>query len=78
MRDLTKHEKFVLSNILKELCKCDLFVGKYDATHGSEHFMHGIGTVMESLAYMVSEETGDKFSELFTANLIASEERKGE
>lgn len=74
MRELTKHEKYVLTNIMKELCECGMFKGLYDARNGNRDFMYGVGTVMENLAYMISEEKGEKFSELFTANMIACEE----
>ena len=37
--------------------------------------MHGIGTVMEYLAYEVSEEYGDNFSDMFTKNMIDSENK---
>lgn len=60
--------------VLDDLMQCDLFRGKYDAKHGaSEHYMYGISTVMEAIAYRVSEETGDAFSDMFIANMIKSE-----
>jgi hypothetical protein len=37
--------------------------------------MHGISTVMEWIAYRVSDADGDTFSDLFIKNLIASEEK---
>jgi hypothetical protein len=52
-----------------------MFKGLYDAKNGSEVFMHGIGTVMEYVAYCVSEETADRFMETFIKNEIASEEK---
>ena len=52
-----------------------LMVGNYDAKNGSEQFMHGISTVMEWIAYRVSEADGDAFSEMFTKNLLKSEEK---
>ena len=75
MRKLTKHEKDTLSNIFDELCKCELFIGKYDARHGKEEFMYGIETVMETLADMISTKKADEFCKLFTENMITSEER---
>ena len=43
---------------------CDLLVGKYDAKNGNEKFMYGISTVMEFIAYRVSEADGDAFSDV--------------
>lgn len=37
--------------------------------------MYGISTVMECLAYMVSDEYGDSFSDTFVNNLIDSEQK---
>lgn len=75
MRKLTKREKETLSNIFNELCKCELFIGKYDAKHGNEHFMYGISTVMECLANMISNEMYDAFNDMFTKNMIESEKK---
>ena len=67
-----KEEAFLY--VLNELKKCELFVGKYDAKNGNEHFMNGIACVMESIAYHAGEDIGDEFSDEFTRNLIASED----
>lgn len=67
-----KKEMFLY--VLTELKKCDLFVGKYDAKNGDEHFMNGVACVMESIAYRAGEDIGDEFSDEFTRNLIASED----
>ena len=75
MRKLTRRERKTLLNIFYELCKCDLFIGKYDARHGNEHFMYGISTVMECLASMISDETYDVFNSMFTNNMIESEKK---
>ena len=53
---------------------CGLMVGEYDAKNGNEQFMHGINTVMEWIAYRVSDADGDAFSDLFVKNLIKSEQ----
>ena len=63
----------VLSDILAN--GSPLFVGKYDANNGNEHFMYGICTVMEYIAYKVDEETGSDFSEIFSKNMINSEKK---
>lgn len=75
MRELTKHEKATLKNIFEELKTCNLFVGKYDAKHGDKHFMYGVHSVMECLAYMIDEKYGDKFSHEFFENMLTSEEK---
>lgn len=54
---------------------CGLLVGEYDAKNGNEKFMFGVGLVMEWIAYRVSDADGDAFSDLFTNNLVKSEEK---
>lgn len=54
---------------------CGLMVGEYDAKNGNEQFMFGISTVMEWIAYRVSDADGDAFSEMFTKNLVESEKK---
>jgi len=54
---------------------CGLLIGKYDAKNGDEKFMHGIDTVMEWIAYKISEAQGDDFSELFMKNMIESQKK---
>ena len=62
--------------IYKELTREDSpFTGKYDAKNGSEHFMYGVAMVMEQIAYGVSTKVGDRFQDLFTDNMLASEGR---
>lgn len=69
--DLQKAYEMVLNDIVES--RCDLFLGSYDAKNGNKDFMHGINTVMEFIAYKVSEEQGNEFSRLFFDNLIKSE-----
>ena len=78
MIELNANEKKVLKNIIEELRECGMFEGRYDAKNGSSVFMYGIETVMEYLAYRVSDEYGDNFSDIFTQNLIISEQNAGE
>lgn len=52
---------------------CGLLVGEYDAKNGNEKFMYGISTVMEWIAYRVSQEDGNAFSDLFIKNMLKSE-----
>lgn len=73
---MTREE--VIKQLIEEMSECGLFVGKYDAINGSEKFMYGINTVMEYLAYQVSEEYGDKFCEMFLENMMKSEKKKFE
>lgn len=46
-----------------------MFSGVHDKAHGSDDFMFGIMAVMCSLAYSVSEEYGEEFSEKFIKNM---------
>jgi hypothetical protein len=71
--DLQKAYEMVLNDIVES--GCDLFLGSYDAKHGNKNFMYGIKTIMEFIAYKVSEEQGDEFSHLFINNLIKSEKK---
>lgn len=75
MRELTRHERKTLKNIFEELKKCNLFVGKYDARNGDEHFMYGVSSVMECLAYMIDEKYANDFSHEFFENMLTSEEK---
>ena len=55
--------------------ECGLLVGNYDAANGKKLFMYGISTVMEWIAYRVSKEEGDAFSDVFIKNMIDSEKK---
>ena len=66
--------KIVYDDLTKEDA-CGMFVGKYDAKNGSDPFMNGIWTLMSFIAYEVSEKNGDRFNELFVANLEESEQK---
>lgn len=57
---------------------CGLLVGRYDAKHGKEEYMFGVNTVMEWIAYRVSEAQGDNFSELFIKNMVESKKIRGD
>ena len=76
MKELNTNEKEVLKGIIEEMRECKMFNGIYNAKNGSAQFMYGIEAVMECLAYMVSDEYGDSFSDTFTKNLIFSEQVK--
>ena len=70
---LTKAYEMVYNDIINS--GCGLMVGKYDAKNGKDLFIYGISTVMEWIAHRVSDEVGCEFSDLFTQNMIESEQR---
>ena len=63
--------------VFNDLTKCNLNIGIYDARDKArvDHFMNGIATVMEQIAYGISEEVGDTFSEIMINNKIISENK---
>lgn len=69
---MTKEE--VLKEIIDEM-SIGIFIGKYDAKHGNISFMNGVETVMEYLAYSVSDEYGKKFNAEFTKNILDSQQK---
>lgn len=75
MLELNQEEKKVIEKVVDGMTECGLFCGRYDAKNGNEHFMYGVSTVMEYLAYLVSDEYGDEFSDAFTKNMIKSEKK---
>ena len=68
-------KKLVYKIVLNDLCKCDMFIGKYDAKNGKDDFMYGISTIMEAIAYSVSEKAGDNFVDVFLKNMEESEDK---
>jgi hypothetical protein len=74
MTELQKAYKMVLTDIMNS--GCGLMLGKYDTKNGNKHFMYGVETAMEFIAFKASEEDGNNFSELFTKNMIKSEEKR--
>ena len=75
MAELTQLEKDTLKKIIEEMKECGMFIARYDAKHGSAKFMYGVSTVMEYLAYRVSDEYGDAFSDEFVNNMVESERK---
>ena len=75
MRKFNTNEKAVLKGIIEEIREISMFNGRYDAKNGKKDFMYGILSVMECLAYMVSDKYGDSFSDTFLQNLIDSEQK---
>lgn len=65
----------MIKDLIEKMSKCGLFIGKYYAKNGNEDFMRGINTVMEYLAYEVSEEYGENFSDMFVKNMIDSKNK---
>lgn len=68
-------KKLAYKIVFKDLKKCPMFVGTYDGRNGKHRFMYGISTVMESIAYSISEKTGDEFCDTFIENMIESENK---
>lgn len=75
MLNLNQEEKKVIEKVVDGMTECGLFCGRYDAKNGSASFMHGVSTVMEYLAYLVSDEYGAEFEKKFLNNLIKSEKK---
>lgn len=75
MKKLTKIEKIALAKVFMNLCECGMFIGKYDATNGSKDFMYGIQTVMENLAYTISDKVYNTYNDVFLKNMIKSEKK---
>lgn len=72
---MDEHKAFEI--VLNKLKECPLFCGRYDAIHGDDHFMYGIGTVMEYISYSVSDEVGKTFKRKFDDNIVESLRRAG-
>lgn len=70
---MTKRDAYKI--VYDDLCKCNMFTGIYDAKNGNEHYMFGIGTVMEAIATGVDEETWEDFLDIFYHNMGESEKK---
>lgn len=67
-----------VAKLFNKMRECKLFNGVYDARgKDSEDYMYGIISVMEYIAYSISDECGDEFSTTFINNMLESE-RKAE
>ena len=64
-----------IRKLVLKMMECPLFCGEYDAKHGSESFMNGIATVMESLASLVDDTFCQEISDVFTHNMVKSQEK---
>lgn len=68
-------EKTAFEIVFNKLCTCSLFMGKYDAKHGTPSYMYGINAVMENIAYHIDEETYFNYNKQWVTNIINSKER---
>ena len=64
-----------IRRLVSKMMECPMFRGEYDAKHGSESFMDGIATVMESLARLVDDTFYQEVSDVFTHNMVKSQEK---
>lgn len=69
---MTKQDayKIVYNDILNR--DIGLFLGRFDAKNGKHEFMHGIGTLMDFIAYESSEADYDNFQEIWFENFQKS------
>lgn len=61
--------------VFNDLMQNPMFRGTYDATHGSQAFMHGICTIMENIAWNVSQDCYEDFQNEFSKNITESLEK---
>ena len=64
-----------IRQLVSKMMECPMFRGEYDAKNGSEYFMNGIATVMESLASLVDDTFCQEVSDVFTHNMVKSQEK---
>ena len=64
-----------IRQLVLEMMECPLFRGEYDAKNGSESFMYGISIVMEYLASCVDDTFYQSVSDIFTHNMVKSQEK---
>lgn len=60
--------------VYKDLRRVSMFRGVYDASNGSEEFMHGVQTVMEMVAFVAEDFN---FETVFFDNLTYSQIKAG-
>lgn len=75
MVELNQEEKKVVQKVVDGMAECGLLYGHYNAKNGRTEFMHGIATVMEYLAYLVSDDYGAEFEKIFIKNMEESENK---
>lgn len=64
-----------IRHLVSKMMECPMFRGEYDAKHGSESFMNGIATVIEYLASLVDDTFCQGISDVFTHNMVKSQEK---
>lgn len=67
-----------IRQLVLEMMECPMFRGEYDAKHGNESFINGIATVMEYLASLVDDTFCQEVSDIFTHNMVKSQEEEEE
>lgn len=72
-KELQKAYKMVFEDMIDS--ECGLLIGKYDAKNGDKKYMYGVNTVMEWIAYKVSDSVGDQFSMMFLDNMSESKRK---
>ena len=61
--------------VFNDLRENRMFQGHYDAINGNSHFISGIETVMEVIAYRAyDDDFAEKFSNEFCDNMLRSRE----
>jgi hypothetical protein len=69
---MTTQEAFML--VYKQLMQNPMYRGSYDARNGDNHFMYGIASVMESIAYYAGGDSlVAEFNTYWNANMESSE-----
>ena len=68
-------DKEEIRQLVLEMMECPMFRGEYDAKHGNESFMNGIATVIEYLAMRVDDTFYQEVSDVFTHNMVKSQEK---
>ena len=59
--------------VFNDLRECRMFQGHYDAVNGGPHFMYGIETVMEVIAYRAyGDDFAEKVFNEFCDNMLRS------
>lgn len=69
--------KLIWLYVYRQLIKCGMFSGKYDALHGDVNFMYGIQTVIENIAIRAGEKYYNEYNDTFIKNILESEEKYG-
>ena len=72
--DIQEAYKMVLKDIKDN--DMGLLLGRFDAKHGKDEFMYGIGMVMETLSEKAGPE-GEKFMNAFNRNYYESMKKAG-